>query len=52
LTEHNDDADIARAMGMGRSAQEVCDMLIAQTLERGAKDNVTVMVVRCHGVAT
>ncbi len=50
LTEHNDDADIAQAMGMGRSAQEVCDMLIAQTLDRGAKDNVTVMVVRCHGV--
>jgi serine/threonine protein phosphatase PrpC len=48
LTEHNDDDDIARAMAMSRSAQEVCDTLIAQTLERGAKDNVTVMVLRVH----
>lgn len=48
LTEHNEDADIARAMAMGRTAQEVCDALIAQTLERGAKDNVTVMVLRVH----
>ncbi len=48
LTEHNEDSDIAQAMAMGRTAQEVCDTLIAQTLERGAKDNVTVMVLRVH----
>jgi serine/threonine protein phosphatase PrpC len=48
LTEHNADEDIARAMAVGRTAQEVCDTLIAQTLERGAKDNVTVMVLRVH----
>ncbi len=48
LTEHNTDADIAAALAGGVSAQAVCDALIAQTLARGAKDNVTVMVVRCH----
>jgi serine/threonine protein phosphatase PrpC len=48
LTEHNEDSDIAQAMAMGRTAQEVCDTLITQTLERGAKDNVTVMVLRVH----
>jgi protein phosphatase len=47
LTEHNDDSDIARFLSNGAGAQETCDGLIAQTLQRGAKDNVTAMVVRC-----
>ena len=47
LTEHNSDQDIALALGMAPTAQAACDALIAQTLERGAKDNVTSIVVRC-----
>lgn len=29
-------------------AQAACDALVQTTLERGAKDNVTVVVVRAH----
>jgi protein phosphatase len=47
LTEHNGDADLAQILTTSVSAQEACDRLIAQTLERGAKDNVTAVVVRC-----
>lgn len=47
LTEHNSDGDLARALGSGLDAQTICDRLIAQTLDRGAKDNVTAIVVRC-----
>jgi serine/threonine protein phosphatase PrpC len=28
--------------------QSACDALIHETLERGAADNVSVIVVRCH----
>lgn len=48
LTEHNTDSDIAAALAAGETAQAVCDALVSQTLARGARDNVTVMVVRCH----
>jgi serine/threonine protein phosphatase PrpC len=48
LTEHNSDADIAAALMGAPSAQDACDALVAQTIQRGARDNVTVMVVRCH----
>ncbi len=47
LTEHNDDNDIAEALKRGETAQSACNDLIAQTLDRGAKDNVTAVVVRC-----
>jgi protein phosphatase len=47
LTEHVEDAEMAEALSrMG--AQEACNALVALTLERGAKDNVTVLVVRCR----
>lgn len=47
LTEHVEDHEMAEALSrMG--AQEACNALVALTLERGAKDNVTVLVVRCR----
>lgn len=46
LTEHLSDADIARLISIG-DPQEACDRLIGETLERGAKDNVTVIVLHC-----
>ena len=46
LTAHWEDSDIAAAL-VGQDPQAVCDGLIALTLQRGASDNVTVMVLRC-----
>ncbi|MEJ6403013.1 PP2C family protein-serine/threonine phosphatase [Yoonia sp. 2307UL14-13] len=51
LTEHNSDDDIAHALRSDQPAQAICDGLIAQTLDRGAKDNVTAVVVRCTAPA-
>lgn len=45
LTEHVTDAEILAAVQAG-SAQAACDALLALTLERGARDNVTVVIVR------
>ncbi len=47
LTEHVEDAEMADIL-MQMTAQAACDALVAMTLERGAKDNVTVVVVRCR----
>ena len=47
LTEHNSDTDMAGILGRAATAQSACHDLIAQTLDRGAKDNVTAVVVRC-----
>jgi protein phosphatase len=47
LTEHVDEAEMAQVLRRG-SAQECCNRLIALTLERGARDNVTVVIVRCQ----
>jgi protein phosphatase len=47
LTEHITDAEILAAVEAG-GAQEACDALLALTLERGARDNVTVVIVRCR----
>jgi protein phosphatase len=49
LTGHVSDAEIAEIC-CGQRAQTACDRLIELTLERGARDNVTVVVVRCHRV--
>lgn len=47
LTGHVADDEIcARANAL--SAQEACDALVDLTLERGASDNVTVVVVKCQ----
>ena len=45
LTEHVTDAEILQAVEAG-GAQAACDALLALTLERGARDNVTIVVVR------
>jgi protein phosphatase len=46
LTGHVNDAEIAEHLA-GPRAQQTCDRLIELTLSRGARDNVTVVVVRC-----
>jgi len=46
LTEHNTDSEIAEMLRFN-SPQVACDQLVAQTLERGAKDNVTVVAMEC-----
>ena len=45
LTEHVEDHEMADTLGQ-MGAQAACDSLVALTLSRGAKDNVTVLVVR------
>ena len=45
LTEHVEDHEMAQTL-THMDAQSACDSLVALTLERGAKDNVTVIVVR------
>jgi len=47
LTDHVRDEEILRA-AVSSGAQAACDALLALTLERGATDNVTVIVVRYH----
>jgi serine/threonine protein phosphatase PrpC len=46
LTEHIEDHEMAEAISR-LPPQEACNVLVQHTLERGAKDNVTVVVVRC-----
>ena len=45
LTEHINDTEIAAAL-MAHSPQNACSVLIRETLERGARDNVTVIAMR------
>jgi protein phosphatase len=47
LTNHCEDADLAEALA-GDDPQAVCDGLIALTLQRGASDNVSALVLRCE----
>lgn len=47
LTGHLSDEDIVRTMA-SRRAQDACDALIETTLERGASDNVSIIVIRCY----
>ena len=46
LNEHIGDAEIADYM-RGLPPQAACDAMIRETLARGARDNVTVIAVRC-----
>lgn len=47
LTNHVADAEILAAAS-GSACQAACDALLALTLERGASDNVTIVIVRYH----
>lgn len=47
LTEHLPDNGIASFAGRSLSAQDTASALIAETLMRGARDNVSVIVVDC-----
>jgi len=47
LTEHLSDADIAAFSSNGAGVQVICNEMIQTTLARGAKDNVTAVVIRC-----
>lgn len=51
LTGHVADPEILQAARLG-GAQQICDALLALTLERGARDNVTVVAVRYRPRAT
>ncbi|MDD7971942.1 PP2C family protein-serine/threonine phosphatase [Roseinatronobacter alkalisoli] len=46
LTGHVDDDEIAASL-RGQSAQRACETLLNMTLDRGASDNVTIIVIRC-----
>jgi serine/threonine protein phosphatase PrpC len=50
LTGHVEDQEIL-AMTSGRPPQAACEALVQLTLDRGAKDNVTVIVVSCRPAA-
>lgn len=47
LTEHVSDGELAQILPQA-GAQVTAERLVALTLERGARDNVTVVVVGCH----
>lgn len=49
LNEHSTDDEIATILSQGETADETCAALVRQTLDRGANDNVTVIVVRVLG---
>ncbi len=46
LTEHIEDHEIAACLA-SLPPQQACEALIRETLNRGARDNVTVLAVRC-----
>lgn len=48
LTEHMLDQELAQVMATGSAtSQQMVEHLIGETLKRGARDNVTCIVVRC-----
>lgn len=50
LTEYFEDAELADVLytGLAGSLEPLCDQLISMALLRGGKDNVSVIMVRCH----
>ena len=51
LTEHLGDADLAAILGRAQPADDIVAALIDLTLARGARDNVTAVVVDCPAEA-
>lgn len=51
LTEHMDDHDIAALLANPAPPNDIASALIRETLERGAKDNVSVIIVDCEPAA-
>lgn len=49
LTEHVEDAELADVLADTMPVANVADWLLSETLRRGAKDNVSVIVVEFHG---
>lgn len=47
LTEHFEDEELALQLAQDAPAQVIAEELVAQTLTRGARDNVSVIVMRC-----
>lgn len=51
LTAHASDEDIVEAVA-GRTAKVACEKLLALVLERGATDNVTIVIAQVRGAET
>lgn len=49
LTEHSTDPELSGILMAAETAEVACTKLVQQTLDRGATDNVTVVVVRILG---
>ncbi|MDO5603703.1 MAG: protein phosphatase 2C domain-containing protein [Paracoccus sp. (in: a-proteobacteria)] len=47
LTEHLEDEELALHLSQQLPAQAIAEGMIAETLARGARDNVTALVLRC-----
>ena len=50
LTEYIHDTELAKVLyaGLADSLEQLCNHLVDTALERGGKDNITVVLVRCH----
>lgn len=49
LTEHLDDTELAAILRQSLPATRIAELLIDETLQRGARDNVSVIVLDCEG---
>lgn len=52
LTEYFHDTELAKVLytGLADPLEQLCNHLVDTALERGGKDNITVVLVRCHHV--
>lgn len=49
ITKEMSDSEIAEALGRSKQAKEIADSLLDTCLARGARDNITAVVVRVEG---